>query len=205
MQQTTMELWFTEIHQDLGTMAYLILSTLTQIGLMQMQMNRSRRVNHFVHTNALWSGTNKKRDVSTGPLALLLAPLTCSLAPDSSLRSCTLLRSLVCSLAHFAHSLACGKVNFWCLKMTLFCPIVQRTDTPSYRDARTHLKIWFCWHLVCKLWVLQQKTILMMMIRCVFVQCACIGSILGKEEKNPRSCRNLIHDHASTHLNSTCM
>ena len=34
------------------------------------------------------------------------------------------LRSLVRSLAHLAHSLARGKVNFWCLKMTWFCPIV---------------------------------------------------------------------------------
>ena len=36
------------------------------------------------------------------------------------------LRSLVRSLAHFAHSLARGKVNFSCLKMTWFCPIVRR-------------------------------------------------------------------------------
>ena len=60
---------------------------------------------------ALWSGTNKNRDVSTGPLARpvarLLAPLTRSLAPDCSLRS------LVCSIAHFAHSLARGTVNNW--------------------------------------------------------------------------------------------
>ena len=40
---------------------------------------------------ALWSGTNKNRDVSTGPLARpfahLLAPLTRSLAPLTSLTS----------------------------------------------------------------------------------------------------------------------
>ena len=63
--------------------------------------------------NALWSGTSKNRDVSTGPLARpfarSLAPLTRSLAPDCSLRSRPPLRSLVHSLAH---SLARGKVNF---------------------------------------------------------------------------------------------
>ena len=52
----------------------------------------------------------KNRDVSTGPLAppfaCSLAPLTRSLALDCSLRSRPPLRSLVRSLAHFAHSLA---------------------------------------------------------------------------------------------------
>ena len=66
--------------------------------------------------DALWSGTNKSRDVSTGslahPFARLLAPLTRSLAPDCSLRSRLALRSLVRALAHFAHSLARRKVNF---------------------------------------------------------------------------------------------
>ena len=50
-------------------------------------------------TAALWSGTNKNRDVSTGPLS---RPFARSLAP----------------LTH-------GKVNFWCLNMTWFCPIVH--------------------------------------------------------------------------------
>ena len=60
----------------------------------------------------LWSGTNKNRDVSTGPLACpfarSLALLTRLLAPDCSLRSRPPLRSLVRSLAHFANELACG-------------------------------------------------------------------------------------------------
>ena len=68
------------------------------------------------HNTTLWSGTYKNRDVSTGPLARpfarLLAPLTRLLAPDCSLRSRPPLRSLVRSLAHFAHTLARGKVNF---------------------------------------------------------------------------------------------
>ena len=63
----------------------------------------------------MWSGTNKNRDVSTGPLARTFArsltPLTRSLAPDCSLRSRPPLHSLVPSLAHFAHSLARGTVN----------------------------------------------------------------------------------------------
>ena len=65
-------------------------------------------------TGALWSGTNKNTDVSTGslarPFARSLAPLTHSLAPDCSLRSRPPLRSLIRSLAHFAHSLARGTV-----------------------------------------------------------------------------------------------
>ena len=66
---------------------------------------------------------------NTGPLAhpfaRSLAPLTPLLAPDCSLCSRPPLRSLVCSLAHFAHSLARGEVNFGCLKITWFCPIVH--------------------------------------------------------------------------------
>ena len=64
--------------------------------------------------HAQWSGTAKNQDVSTGPLARpfarSLAPLTRSLAPDCLLRSRPLLRSLIRSLAHFAYSLARGKV-----------------------------------------------------------------------------------------------
>ena len=40
------------------------------------------------------------------------------------------LRKLVRSLAHFAHSLSRGKVNYWCHKMTWFCPIVDWPDFP---------------------------------------------------------------------------
>ena len=57
---------------------------------------------------ALWSGTNKNQDVSTGPLVRSFARTACSLAPHYSLHSRTPLRSL----AHFAHSLARGKVNY---------------------------------------------------------------------------------------------
>ena len=69
-----------------------------------------------VSLSPLWSKTAKNTDCSTGslahPFARSLAPLTRSLAPDCSLRSRPPLRSLVRSLAHFAHSLARGKVNF---------------------------------------------------------------------------------------------
>ena len=58
----------------------------------------------------IWSKTAKNKNWSTGPLA---RPFARSLAP------------LTRSLAHFAHSLARGKGNFWCLKLTWFCPIVQ--------------------------------------------------------------------------------
>ena len=62
-----------------------------------------------VNWGALWSGTNKNKDVSTRPLA---RPFARSLAPDCSLCLRPPLRSLVRSLAHFAHSLARGKVKF---------------------------------------------------------------------------------------------
>ena len=71
---------------------------------------RSKETFEVEAGSALWSETNKNRDVSTGPLTRPLAPLTRSLAPDCSLRSRPPLRSLVRSLAHFAHSLARGEV-----------------------------------------------------------------------------------------------
>ena len=68
-------------------------------------------------TSLLWARTTKNTDCSTWPLARpfarSLAPLTRSLAPDSTLRSRPPLRSLVRSLGHFAHSLARGTVNDW--------------------------------------------------------------------------------------------
>ena len=64
--------------------------------------------------DAQWFRTAKNPDVSTGPLArpfdCSLAPLTRSLAPDCSLCSRPPLHLLVCSLAHFAHTLARGTV-----------------------------------------------------------------------------------------------
>ena len=76
-------------------------------------------------------GTNKNRDVGTGPLAhpfaRPLAPLTRSLAPHCSLRSRPPLRSLVRSLAHFAHSLARGKVNYQMAILSVFFPIFDHS------------------------------------------------------------------------------
>ena len=64
---------------------------------------------------ALWARSSKNPDGSTGllacPFACSLSLLTLSLAPPYSLRSRTPLHSLVCSLAYFAHSLACATVN----------------------------------------------------------------------------------------------
>ena len=60
---------------------------------------------------ALGSGTDKNRDVSTGLLARPFAHLFAHRA-HSFACSRPPLRSLVRSLAHFAHSLAHGKVNF---------------------------------------------------------------------------------------------
>ena len=79
----------------------------------RLRCYRRSRHHLLLHASALWSGTNKERHVSTGPLArpfaCSLAPLTRSLALDCSLCSHPPLRSLIRSLAHFAHSLARGK------------------------------------------------------------------------------------------------
>ena len=68
----------------------------------------------------LWARTTKNSDWSTGPIACpfarLLAPFTHLPAPHYLLRSRAPLCSL-CSLAHFAHSLAHGTVNDW---MTIY-------------------------------------------------------------------------------------
>ena len=91
----------------------------------------------------LWSGTNKNRDVSTGPLARpfarSLAPLTRSLAPDCSLRSRPPLRSLVRSLAHFAHSLARGTVNDWMAILSVFFSIFDHSGTSKIIAQRQQL------------------------------------------------------------------
>ena len=81
--------------------------------------------------NALWYRTNKSRDASTGPLACpfarSLAPLTRSLAPDCSLRSRPPLRSLVCSLAHFALFRASGTVNDWVAINSVFFSVLDHS------------------------------------------------------------------------------
>ena len=98
----------------------------------------------------LWSIIAKNTDCSTGPLASpfahLLAPLTPSRAPDCLLRSRPLLRSLVRSLAHFAHSLARGTVNDWMTILSVFFYIfdhsgpskiiAQRQQLPSEHHQR---------------------------------------------------------------------
>ena len=73
----------------------------------------------------LWSGTNKNRDVSTGPLArpfaCSLAPLTHSLAPDYSLRSrslCSLSRSWESEFLMFQNHLVLSHSAF-----VVPCPI----------------------------------------------------------------------------------
>ena len=92
-----------------------------------------------VKNDALWSGTNKNRNIDTWPLARLfphsLAPLTHSLAPDCSLRSRPPLRSLVRSLAHFAHSLARGTVNGWMAILSVFFPVFDHSASCFRRDG----------------------------------------------------------------------
>ena len=78
--------------------------------------------------NALWSSTTKNPNKSAGPLTRRfissLAPLTHLLALPCSLCSHAPLRSLVCSLAHFTHSLARGKVNDWMAVYSVFSSIL---------------------------------------------------------------------------------
>ena len=49
------------------------------------------------------------------------------LALHSSLRSQALLHSLICSIAHFAHSLACGTVNDWIAIYSVFFSILAHS------------------------------------------------------------------------------
>ena len=77
------------------------------------KMTQSARTAESSSSAALWSGTNKNRDVSTGPLARpLLVRSHRSLVRLLRTASRPPLRSPLRSLAHFAHSLAPGKVNF---------------------------------------------------------------------------------------------
>ena len=82
--------------------------------------------------DALWSETNNNRNVSTGPLARpfarSLAPLTRSLAPHNSLRSRAVRRLFIRLLAHFAHSLARGKVNYKMAILSVFFPFFDHSD-----------------------------------------------------------------------------
>ena len=77
-----------------------------------------------VQACALSSRFIKITDRSTGslacPFARSLAPLACSLAPHYSPCLRAPLRSLVCSLAHFAHSLARGKEDDWMAIFSVF-------------------------------------------------------------------------------------
>ena len=77
----------------------------------------------------LWSRKIKNLDMDNWPLALLfarsLALPTHSLAPHCSLCSRPLLRLLVRLLAHFAHSLARGKVNYQMAILSVFLSIPE--------------------------------------------------------------------------------
>ena len=68
-------------------------------GLWDLMKRNMGNQGRKVETVALWSGTNKNRDVNTRPLACpfahSLAPLTRWLAPDCSLCSRPPLRSLI--------------------------------------------------------------------------------------------------------------
>ena len=83
-----------------------------------------------------WCIITKNPDLSIGPLACpfahSLAPLTRSLAPHCLLRSCALLRSFVRLLAHFAHSLTCGKVNDWMATFSVFFSILDHSASFCY-------------------------------------------------------------------------
>ena len=69
---------------------------------------------------ALWSETNKNRDVSTGPLVRPFARTAHSFACSGLLASLAPSAALTRSLAHFAHSLARGTVNDWMPILSVF-------------------------------------------------------------------------------------
>ena len=86
-------------------------------------------------TRELWFISAKNRDVSTGllarPFAHSLAPIIRSLAPPCSLHSRALLRSLICSLAHFTHSFAREKVYNFMSQFHLVLNHSAADDSPS--------------------------------------------------------------------------
>ena len=102
---------------------------------------------------ALWARSIKNPDESTAPLprpfAHSLAPLTCLLAPHSSLCSHAPLRSFIRLLVHFAHSLAHGTVNDWMAIYFVFFSILDHSvlalnelnNSPWFRTA-------WCWDLL---------------------------------------------------------
>ena len=100
-----------------------------QVGQTEVALNGETR--SCQTSGSLWSITAKNTDCSTRPLARpfprSLAPLTRSLAPDCSLRSCPPLCSLVRSLTHFAHSLASGTVNDWMAILSVFFSIFDHS------------------------------------------------------------------------------
>ena len=84
-----------------------------------------------------------------------LVPLTRSLASDCSLCSRPPLRSLVCSLVHFAHSLARGTVNDWMAILSVFFSIFDHS-VPASRshNLSVHLSEHLSVHTPVSLYVL---------------------------------------------------
>ena len=97
----------------------------------EIRLGGFRNMNCFPHFSpiflgdALWARTTKNTDWCTGPLACpfarSLAPLTHLLALHYSLRS------LVRLLAHFAHSLTRGTVNYWLAILSVFFSIFDHS------------------------------------------------------------------------------
>ena len=100
--------------------------------------------------HALWSRTAKNTDWSKEPLVCLLIcshrPRVCLLCPA---RFACALRSLVCLLAHFAHSLARGTVSDWMAFFSWFF-FIFRTIVPSshrrnniFKEFLSNTLLWF--------------------------------------------------------------
>ena len=75
--------------------------------------------------DALWSRIVKNPDVSTGPLTLTLAPLTCLPAVPCLLRSRALLHWLLCSLAHSLPRYMGKCMIRWLFFCVFFCVFVS--------------------------------------------------------------------------------